>query len=60
MEDFDARAYVVAAAPMLKLNFTEEHLPGIILNIERIAALAALVLDFPLDDASEPAPVFRP
>jgi hypothetical protein len=60
MEDFDARTYVAAAAPMLKLDLTDEHLPGVILNFERIAAMAALVLDFPLDEASEPACVFRP
>lgn len=60
MKDFDARRYVAAAAPLLNLRLTEAHLPGVVLNIERIAAMAALVLDFPLDAASEPAPVFRP
>ena len=60
MEDFDARRYVAAAAPLLDLHLSEEHLPGVILNVERIAAMAALVLDFPLDAESEPAPVFRP
>jgi hypothetical protein len=59
MEDFDARRYVAAAAPLLNLPLTEEQLPGVILNLERIAAMAALVLEFPLGDASEPAPVFR-
>jgi hypothetical protein len=60
MEDFDARAYVAAAAPLLNLRLSDEHLPGVILNVERIAAMAALLLDFRLDAASEPAPVFRP
>jgi hypothetical protein len=60
MDDFDARRYVAAAAPLMNLRLSEAHLPGVILNVERIAAMAALVLDFPLDDASEPAPIFRP
>jgi hypothetical protein len=60
MEDFDARGYVAAAAPLMRLRLSEAHLPGVVLNIERIAAMAALVMDFPLDAACEPAPVFRP
>jgi hypothetical protein len=60
MEEFDARKYVAAAAPLLKLGIADEHLPGVILNVERIAALAALVVDFRLDDMDESAPVFRP
>jgi hypothetical protein len=60
MDDFDARSYVVAAAPLMNLRLTAEHLPGAILNVERIAAMAALVMSFPLDAASEPGSVFRP
>jgi hypothetical protein len=60
MPEFDARQYVAAATPLLNLELSDGQLPGVILNVERIAAMAALVMDFPLDDASEPAPVFRP
>jgi hypothetical protein len=57
---FDAEAYVDAAAPLVGLTIDPAHRPGVVLNIQRIAAMAALVMDFPLPDESEPAPVFRP
>jgi Protein of unknown function (DUF4089) len=57
---FDADAYVDAAASLVALTIDPAHRPGVVLNIERIAAMAALVMAFPLPDESEPAPVFRP
>ena len=57
---FDARAYVEAAAQLVGLSLDPTYLPGVILNIERIAEMAGLVMDFPLPDDTEPAPVFTP
>ena len=57
---FDAGAYVDAAATLIGLPLDPAHRPGIVLNLERIAQMAVLVMDFPLPDEIEPAPVFRP
>ncbi|MBV8889554.1 MAG: DUF4089 domain-containing protein [Alphaproteobacteria bacterium] len=57
---FDADAYVTAFAALIGLEIAPEHRPGVVLNLTRIAAMAALVMDFPLPDDSEPAPVYRP
>jgi hypothetical protein len=57
---FDVAAYVDAAASLTGLPIDPAHRPGVVLNIERIAEMAALVMAFPLPDDTEPAPVFRP
>lgn len=57
---FDARAYVEAAAQLVGLSLDPTYLPGVILNVERIAQMAGLVMDFPLPDDTEPAPAFIP
>ena len=57
---FDATAYVDAAAALIGLPLDPAHRPGVVLNLERIAQMAALIAEFPLPDAAEPAPVFRP
>jgi len=57
---FDAESYVDAAAALIGLPLDPAHRPGVILNIERIAEMAALVMAFPLPDETEPAPVFLP
>jgi hypothetical protein len=44
---FDAEAYVGAAAALIGLPIDP-------------AQMAALVMEFPLPDEAEPAPVFRP
>jgi hypothetical protein len=59
-QSFDADAYVDAAAALIGLPIDPAHRPGVVLNLERIAQMAALVMDFPLPDEIEPAPVFRP
>ena len=59
-QSFDADAYVDAAAALIGLPIDPAHRPGVVLNLERIAQMAALVMDFPLPDETEPAPVFRP
>lgn len=57
---FDPEALIDAVAPVLQLEIAPEYRPGIVTNLEAMARFAALVLDFPLDDHAEPAPVFRP
>jgi len=53
-------AYIDAAAGLLQLPIAAGHLPGVRENFARIAALAELFVDAPLDLHDEPAPVFRP
>jgi hypothetical protein len=57
---FDIETYVDAAAALIELPLDPAHRPGVILNMQRIAEMAALVMAFPLPDDTEPAPVFRP
>jgi hypothetical protein len=59
-EAFDAAIYVDAAASLIGLPLDPAHRPGVILNLQRIAQMAALVGEFPLADETEPAAVFRP
>jgi len=59
-QSFDAPAYLDAAAQLLGLAIDPAHRPGVLLNLERIAEMAALVMEFPLPDEIEPAPVFTP
>jgi hypothetical protein len=59
-QSFDAEAYVDAAAAIIGLPIDPAHRPGVILNLERIAQMAASVLAFELPEGTEPAPVFRP
>ncbi len=56
---FDAERYVDAAAALIGLPLDPAHRPGVILNLERIAEMAALVMAFSLPEKTEPAPVFR-
>ena len=57
---FDAEAYLDAAAALLGLPLDPAHRPGVLLNLRRLAEMAALVTEFPLPDDAEPAPVFTP
>lgn len=56
----DEESYVKAAAEAVGLPIAPEYLAGTVLNFQRSAALAKLVMDFPLPLEVEPAPVFRP
>jgi hypothetical protein len=59
-EPFDAEAYVDAAARLIGLPIDPAHRPGVVLNLERIAQMAALVMAFDLPEETEPAPVYTP
>ena len=53
-------AYIDATAHLLQLPIATDHLPGVRQNFARIAALAQLVIDAPVEPHDEPAPVFQP
>jgi len=59
IKPFDAGAYVDAAAAAVGLPIAADHRPGVILNLERLAAMAQLVMAFPLPEETAPAPIFR-
>ena len=52
--------YVVSAAAALELPIAPAHLPGVIVNFERLAGLAALVNAQPLGPEDEPGPRWEP
>jgi hypothetical protein len=54
---FDPDALIDAVAPLLGLSVEPDFRPGIVANLRTIARHAEL-LDLPLDDRAEPAPVF--
>ncbi|GAB4239176.1 MAG: hypothetical protein Kow00121_65910 [Elainellaceae cyanobacterium] len=45
---------------VLELPIAPEYRPGVVANLERTAAIAHLVMDFPLPDDVEIAPSFQP
>jgi hypothetical protein len=63
MDAFDDRtlaAYIDAMGRCNSSAVAPEHLPGVQQNFARIATLAQLVIDAPVDVHLEPAPVFQP
>ncbi len=52
--------YVDRTAELINLPLDPEHLPGVVVNFERITEIAQLVTEFPLPQAIEAAPVFEP
>jgi hypothetical protein len=56
---FDASAYLDQAAGLVGLDIDDAYRPGVIENLQRLAAVARLVVDFPLPDDLEAAPVFE-
>jgi Protein of unknown function (DUF4089) len=47
-------------APLLGLTIAPEYRSGVIANLERNMTIAQLVMEFPLPDEIEVAPVFQP
>ena len=54
----DAKAYADTMAQALGLPLTAEYAPQVEANLAVAFRLVQLVLDFPLPDEAEPAPVF--
>jgi hypothetical protein len=59
LDDAGAAAIVDAMAPLLGLSIDPAWRGEVAMNLVVIANAARLVLDFPLPDELEPAPVFR-
>ena len=59
LDDAAARAVVDHMAPMLGIAVDPAWRDGVVPSLLGTALAARLVLDFPLDDELEPAPVFR-
>ncbi len=57
---FNSSEYVNQAAAIVGLPIPAEYHASVVDNFERIAAIAQLVLDFPLPEDTEVAPVFDP
>jgi hypothetical protein len=53
-------AYVDETAKLVGLPIAPEHRPGVMRFTEGLLASAALVMEFPLPEDVESAPVFRP
>lgn len=58
-EPFDAEKHVRAMAEVMEIAIAAEWMPTVVANMAATAAIAELVLSFPLDDHIEPAPVFE-
>ena len=59
LTDDAAGAVVDALVPLVGIPMAPEWRDAVLANVKATAAAAALVLEAPLDDAVEPAPVFR-
>jgi hypothetical protein len=58
--NFDPEALIDASLPLLGVTLPDGARPVVRLHLETAETLARLVLEFPLGDESEPAPVFTP
>jgi hypothetical protein len=56
----DIATLVDLMAQLLDLPLDPDYRPGVIANFERTAAIAQLVMDFPLADDIEVAPIYQP
>jgi hypothetical protein len=56
----DIDDYVKQTALILDLTLPPEYLPDVVDQIGRIATIAQLVLDFPLESDLDPASTFQP
>ena len=56
----DAAAHVEHMAKVMDFDIRPEWRDAVVATMAATAAVAALVLSFPLDDHVEPAPVFEP
>jgi hypothetical protein len=47
-------------AQLIGLPLAPEHRPGVLANFDRTATIAQMVMEFPLGDEVEVAPIFQP
>jgi hypothetical protein len=60
MEVQELGVYVEQAALLLDLPIKDEYRDGVVVNFERIKAIAQLINSFPLPEEIQPAPIFEP
>jgi hypothetical protein len=60
LERFDALAYVTAACPAVGLELPPERLAELAEAFSLVVRVATPALNFVVDEAAEPAPVFVP
>jgi hypothetical protein len=53
-------AYVDQAAALLGLTLAPEHRPGVVASLTLLGEIAGPLLDFPLPETLDAAPVFEP
>ncbi len=56
---FDAEKHVRHMAEVMEIAIAADWMPTVVANMATTAAIAELVLAFPLEDHTEPAPVFE-
>jgi Protein of unknown function (DUF4089) len=59
-DNINVPEYVDLMAAVVGLPLSPEHRSGVIANFERIHTIAQLVMEFPLPETVEAAPVFEP
>lgn len=59
-ESLNIAQYVEKTAQIIDLPLDPEYQLSVVDNFAKIAAIATLVLEFPLPEEIEPAPVFKP
>lgn len=60
MNDKDLDDFITAGAALLGIPIAPEWQPAVRMHLAVSLTHAAAVVDFPLPDDAEPAPVFRP
>jgi 1-carboxybiuret hydrolase subunit AtzG-like protein len=58
-DDATLDAYIDAAPALVALTIDPAYREGVRTHLRATANAARLVLEFPLDDEAEPAPIFR-
>jgi 1-carboxybiuret hydrolase subunit AtzG-like protein len=59
MTDAELEAWLVASARLLDITVAPEWRDAVLLHLRITCDMAQRIMDFPLADEAEPAPVFR-
>ena len=59
-DQMDSAECIDRIASLVGLPLNPDHRLGVVANFERIQAIAQLVMEFPLPEEIESAPVFEP
>ncbi|NEP00831.1 MAG: DUF4089 domain-containing protein [Symploca sp. SIO2E9] len=58
-ENINFSEYVEQMAKVLDLPIASEYLPSVVDNFARVSTIASLVMEFPLPENVEAAPIFQ-